>query len=277
VIFVIEKDFEKILKLSPLGEFLFSGTAVGEVGHLFGGYTLGFALQAASSTVDPQMWPQSLHANFIDSGKTAHELEFRVDVLRDSRAFALRQVTVSMGDLTPLLMQASFHAGESGTDWTPDAEFNYPDPESLESDETYLYAIDPIDIRPIQGLSKRGPGHRIPRVHPFWVRPRVTLPDDRMLHAAVVAFISDYMIVGNAQAPDVPVPEGSLVVTMEHALWFHRPVDANDWLLFVAEPLSTYHGRGVSSGKVFDRQGLLVASFMQEVLTRPPRVKASSH
>lgn len=269
-----EQDFQELLKISPLGEFLFSATAVGDNGHLFGGYTLAFAFQAASSTVNPQMWPQSLHANFIDAGKSGNELRLHVEVLRDSRAFAMRQITVTMGDLTPLLMQASFHAGEAGPDWTPEEDFDYPDPDSLESDETMLFAMDPIDIRPIHGLTKRGPGNRIPHVHPFWVRPRVKLPDNRMLHAAVVAFISDYMVVGTAQAPGVAVPEGSLVVTMEHALWFHRPIDANDWLLFTSEPMSVYHGRGLSSGKVFNRQGLLVASFVQEVLTRQPRAKA---
>lgn len=271
---VHEQNFETLLKLNTLGEFLFSGTAVGENGHLFGGYTLAFALEAASATVNPQMWPQSIHANFIDSGKSGHELRMHVDVLRDTRAFAMRQVTVKMGDLTPLLMQASFHTGEEGPDWAPDVVFDYQDPESLVTDETYLPFMNPIDVRPINGPSLRGPGHRVPQVHPFWVRPYVELPDNHMLHAAVVAFISDYMVVGAAQAPGRDIPDGSLVVTMEHALWFHRPVNANDWLLFTAEPLSSYHGRGVSHGKVYNREGLLVASYVQEVLTRAPRVKA---
>ena len=250
---VVEQDFTKLLKLNTLGDFLFSGTTVGESGHLFGGYTLGLALEAASATVNPEMWPQSLHANFIDAGSQGQELRMHVEVLRNSRAFAMRQVTVNMGDSTP---------------------FDYPDPESLETDETYLFAMNPIDVRPINGPSLRGPGHRVPRVHPFWVRPYVQLPDNPMLHAAVVAFISDYMVVGNAQAPNRLIPDGTVVVTLEHALWFHRPVNANDWLLFTAEPLSTYHGRGVSSGKVYSREGLLVASFVQEVLTREPRPKA---
>jgi acyl-CoA thioesterase len=71
---VPEQDFEKLLKINTLGDFLFSGTAAGENGHLFGGYTLAFALEAASATVDPQMWPQSIHANFIDAGKSGQEL-----------------------------------------------------------------------------------------------------------------------------------------------------------------------------------------------------------
>ncbi len=270
-----EQDFQKLLHINALSELSFSGTPVGENGHLFGGYTLAFALEAASATVNPQMWPQSLHANFIDAGKSGQELGMQVEVLRDSRAFAMRQVTVTMGEATPLLMQACFHAGEEGPDWAPEVAFDYPDPETLETDDTYLFFMNPIDVRPVNGPSLRGPGHRVPQVHPFWVRPYIALPEDRMLHAAVVAFISDYMVVGTAQAPDRVIPDGSLVVTMEHALWFHRPIDANDWLLFTAEPMSTYHGRGVSSGKVFNREGVLVASFVQEVLTREPRKKTS--
>ena len=133
--FVPEQDFKKLLKLNTLGEFLYSGTAVGENGHLFGGYTLAFALEAASATVDPTMWPQSIHANFIDAGKSGHELRMHVEVLRDTRAFAMRQVTVKMGDLNPLLMQASFHAGEDGPDLAPEVAFDYPDPETLVTDD----------------------------------------------------------------------------------------------------------------------------------------------
>ncbi|MDD2857449.1 MAG: thioesterase family protein [Candidatus Nanopelagicales bacterium] len=266
-----EHDFADLLRIATLGEQLFSATPVGDGGHLFGGHTLGLAFQAASATVNPELWPQSLHANFIDAGRAGHELRMEVEPLRNSRAFAMRQVTVTQGEATPLLMQAAFHSGENGPDWQPSATLDVPDPESLESDGTFLFNMDPMDVRPLGGPKNRGSRPMVPHVHPFWVRPRVPLADDRMLHAAVVAFISDYMVVGTTQAPDFTIPQGSLIVTMEHALWFHRPVDANDWLLFTAEPLSVYHGRGLSRGTVTDRDGHLVASFVQEVLTRLPR------
>jgi len=266
-----EQDFPTLLGVTPVGESVFSATPVGDGGHLFGGHSLGLALSAASATVNAELWPQSIHANFIDAGTAGAEMRLEVQSLRDSRAFAVRQVTVTQGDATPLLMQASFHAGEVGPDWHSDDPFDFPDPESLESDETFLFNMDPIDVRPVNGPSPRGEGHMVPLVHPFWVRPHVQLPDDRMAHAAVLAFISDYMVVGTAQAPLTKVPAGSRVVTMEHGLWFLRPFDANDWLLFTAEPLSVYHGRGLSRGSVFNRDGLMVATFVQEVLTRLPR------
>jgi acyl-CoA thioesterase-2 len=269
---VATSDFAELLTVATLGEYLFSATPVGDGGHLFGGHTMGLAFQAASATVNPELWPQSLHANFIDAGRTGHELRMEVEPLRDSRAFAMRQVMVTQDEATPLLMQAAFHTGEDGPDWQPPSLFAVPDPESLEPEDSYLFEMDPIDVRPLNGPKKRLGEQRLPFIHPFWVRPRVALADDRMLHAAVVAFISDYMIVGNAQVPDRAIPEGTRVVTMEHSLWFHRPVDANDWLLFSADPLSVYHGRGLSRGTVTDRNGILVASFVQEVLTRLPRV-----
>lgn len=266
-----EQDFQKILDVTKLGESECSATPVGDGGRMYGGHTLGLAFHAATKTVNPELWPQSLHANFIDAGTPGAEMRLKVQSLRDSRAFAVRQVTAMQGDATPMLMQASFHSGESGPDWQPEEAFTAPDPESLESDVVQLPGMDPMDVRPVNGPSKRDKDQILPLVHPFWVRPRVQLPDDRMLHASVLAFLSDYLVVTTAQAPSTKVPMGSQVVTLEHGLWFLRPVDANDWLLFTAEPLSVYHGRGLSRGKIFNRQGLLMATFVQEVLTRLPR------
>ena len=268
---MVEQDFRKLLDVSSVDDSTFNARPVGDGGHLFGGHSLGIAVSAASATVNPQLWPQSIHANFIDAGTAGQQMDIDVVSLRDSRAFAVRQVTLTQGESTPLLLQASFHAGEEGPDWHGADSFDFPEPESLEPEPTSLFNMDPMDLRPVNGPTQRGEGFRLPRVHPFWVRPRVELPDDRMLHAAVVAFISDYMVVGNAQVPNANLPDGTRVVTMEHGLWFLRPVDANDWLLFTAEPLSVYHGRGLSRGCVFNREGLLVATFVQEVLTRLPR------
>jgi len=266
-----EQDFARLLDVTALQDSRFSATPVGDGGHLFGGHTLGLALNAACRTVNADLWPQSFHANFIDAGAAGRPMQLDVQSLRDSRAFAVRQVTVTQGESTPLLMQASFHAGEQGPDWHPDTPLDFPAPESLETDTTYLFNMDPLDVRPVNGPTQRGEGHMVPQVHPFWVRPRVALPDDRMAHACAVAFISDYMVVGTAQAPGMKVPAGSRVVTMEHGMWFLRPFDANDWLLFTADTVSVFHGRGLSRGNVFNRDGQLVATFMQEVLTRLPR------
>ena len=270
-----EHDFQKVLDVSPVsegdGEHEFSATPIGDGGHLYGGHSLGLAFRAATKTVNPELWPQSLHANFIDAGTAGGHMRLKVQSLRDSRAFAVRQITATQGDAMPLLMQASFHAGESGPDWRAVEPFDFPEPESLESHQTSLFNMDPMDVRPIHGPSNREPDQMVTRVHPFWVRPRMELPDDRMLHASVVAFLSDYLVVSTAQAPGTKVPMGSRVVTMEHGLWFLRPIDANDWLLFTAEAMSVYHGRGLSRGSVFNREGLLLATFVQEVLTRLPR------
>jgi acyl-CoA thioesterase II len=267
-------DFAALLELKQTAAERFEAVPAGE-GHLFGGYTLALALRAAAATVAENLRPQSLHAYFLDPGVAGQPLTIDVQRWRDGRSFAVRQVAVGQNGGRPLLVTASFHVGEEGPDWHQTLDAPPPGPDELLTDASMLGSIDPIEIRPVAGPRDRLPADVLPRLHPYWARPRRTLPDDPILHACALAFVSDYMMVSSAQVLDDPAPADSVVVTLDHAVWFHRPGVYDDWLLYSAEPASVSAGRGLGLGSVRTREGRLLASFAQEALTRPPRRFAS--
>jgi len=266
----MDDDFAALLEIRRTATDRFEAVPVGE-GHLFGGYTLALALRAAASTVADHLRPQSLHAYFLDPGVAGRRLGIDVQRWRDGRSFAVRQVTVTQDGGTPLLVTASFHVGEEGPDWDRGPDLPGPGPEELVTDASMLGSIDPIEVRLVAGPRDRLPPDVLPRLHPYWARPRGGLPDDPVLHACALAFVSDYMVVSSAQVLDDPAPADSMVVTLDHAVWFHRPAVHDDWLLYSADPVSVAAGRGLGLGSVRTRDGRLLASFAQEALTRPPR------
>ncbi len=263
-------DFNELLGLRPTGVDEFAAIPAGH-GTLYGGYALALALRAAASTVRAELRPDSLHAYFIDRGVAAEPLAMKVRRLRDGRSMATREVTVSQRGGVPLRLVAAFHLGEEGPDWQPSQSLSCPPPEALLADSTRLRSIDPMEIRPVGGprdWTKRQP---LAPLHPYWAKLRHPLPDDPVLHACAVLFISDYLVIGAAQSPGAPAPTDSTAVTLDHAMWFHREATADDWLLFTAGPKSVAAGRGLCSGSVHTRDGQLLASFSQEVLTRKRR------
>lgn len=263
-------DFKALLELKQTAADQFEAAPAGE-GHLFGGYTLALALRAAAATVAEHLRPHSLHAYFLDPGVAGQPLTIDVQRLRDGRSVAFREVTVGQNGGIPLVVTASFHVGEEGPDWQETLDPAPPGPDELVPDPSMLGSIDPIEIRPVAGPRDQLPADVLPRLHPYWARPRRTLPDDPVLHACALAFVSDYMVVSSAQVLQDPAPADSVVVTLDHAVWFHRPAVYDDWLLYSAEPASVSAGRGLGRGSVRTRDGLLLASFAQEALTRPPR------
>jgi acyl-CoA thioesterase II len=263
-------DFATLLELKQTATDRFEAVPVGD-GHLFGGYTLALALRASATTVARHLRPQSLHAYFLDPGEAGQPLTIDVQRLRDGRSFAVREVTVGQNGGTPLVVTASFHVGEEGPDWQEPLDAFPPHPNDLRTDVSMLGPIDPVEFRPVDGLRAEKPADELPRVHPYWARPRRPLPDDPALHAAALAFVSDYMVVSSAQVLDAPASADSTVVTLDHSVWFHRPAIDDDWLLFSAEPASVAAGRGLARGTIHTPQGRLVASFAQEALIRPPR------
>jgi acyl-CoA thioesterase-2 len=108
----------------------------------------------------------------------------------------------------------------------------------------------------------------MPVIHPFWVRAREPLPDEPGLHAAVLTFISDMGVVGSARAPGSSLPHRFMGASLDHAVWFHRPARADEWLLFSVEPASNAGARGLARGTIHTRDGVLVASVAQEALLR---------
>ncbi|MGY1772361.1 acyl-CoA thioesterase [Blastococcus sp. SYSU D00813] len=263
-------DFDTLLRLHPRGEGAFENEPLVS-GHLYGGYTLALAVRAAAATVPAGLLPHSVHAVFPAGGDLGEPLRLDARTVRDGRSSAVRLVTVTQGRSTPLLLTASFHAGGEGPDWqAPHPPLPAP-PEDVAPDEVRLMGMDPFEFRPAGRHRVDGGADVFDPLHPYWVRPHLPLADDPGLHAAVVAFVSDYMVFSAAQVPGSPPPPETRGVTMDHTLWFHRPAEAGDWLLYSADPVRVCGDRGLVRGAVRDRTGAVLASFAQEVLTFPPR------
>lgn len=280
----ISDSLTSILDLERLERNLFRGRSP-DVGwqRVFGGQVLGQALYAACKTVEDRR-PHSLHAYFLLPGDPATPIVYEVDRLRDGRSFTTRRVLAIQKGEAIFAMSASFHAEEPGYDHQlpmPDV----PMPETLPDRQEMLRSVlphmpdavrayyqreRPIEIRPVEMQRYASREKMEPRFN-VWIRATSALPDDPSVHAAVLAYASDLMLLDSSL-----VAHGTTVfdrkiqgASLDHALWFHRPFRADDWLLYAQESPSTSGARGFSRGLVYDRAGVLVASVAQEGLIRP--------
>jgi acyl-CoA thioesterase II len=282
-------DLLQVLRLERLELNLFRGESR-DPGHhrVFGGQVLGQALAAACATVEKRT-VHSLHAYFLRAGDPDHPIIYDVDRSRDGASFTSRRVVAIQHGEQIFHMSASFQVPEKGVDRQgrmPDA----PDPDSLQ---------DMADV--IEQMKQRSPDRPTPflaRDLPFqfrpaylpdprdgipaepsmriWFRAVDRLPDDEVLHRTLLAYASDYYLLGTAVLDErLNVGhENVQVASLDHAMWFHRPARADDWLLYVLDsPTSSGH-RGLARGSIFSRDGVLVASTAQEGLVRHRKGKA---
>ena len=261
---------DRILELLDLGrrgpDDFVAPTPSDGPGRLFGGQVASQSLRAATLTVEPGRPPHSLHAYFIRPGRPGIPLRLSVDRTRDGRSFTTRRVTASQDGEPIFTLAASFHGPEEGEDWQLPGPTDVPGPgdDRLPPSPFARFAsMSPFDVRPV-----RAPAGEVPVLHPFWVRTKRTLPDDPALHACVLAFISDMGVVSSARAPGSPPPTQLAGASLDHAMWFHRPARADDWLLFDVEPVTNAGARGLARGSLHTVTGVLVASIAQEALLR---------
>jgi acyl-CoA thioesterase-2 len=237
-------------------------------GFLFGGQTMALLLRAAGRTVANEQIPKSLHCSFMRAGRWGDPLELSVARVSDTRSFSHRVVSANQGDATLAQAAISFHRPDD------DADLDHhlpaptgPAPGSLSSDTSTIQAAPGvIDVRPLAGPR---PEDRIRRIHPYWARPHGPVTAEPLLSDCVTTFISDYMVVTSSH--EGPEPLSHMVTTLSHTIWFHRESHPESWLVYDAEVLSEVGGRFVSRGTVHDVDGRLIASFVQEVVKRPPR------
>jgi len=250
---------------------------------VFGGQVIGQALYAACKTVEGRQ-PHSLHAYFLLPGDPTIPILYEVDRLRDGRSFTTRRVLAIQKGEAIFAMSASFQVPEEGYEHQmpmPDV----PMPEDLPDRETmkreilphlpavirdYYMRERPIEIRPVE-IERYARSIKMEPKFNVWIRATQPLPDDPAMHQAVLAYASDLMLLDSsliAHGTTVfdPAIQGA---SIDHALWFHRPFRADDWLLYAQDSPSTSGARGFSRGLIFDRQGRLVASVAQEGLIRP--------
>jgi acyl-CoA thioesterase II len=243
----------------------------------FGGQVAGQALIAAGRTVEADKFVHSLHAYFLRPGDPHSPILYQVDRIRDGRSFTTRRVAAIQHGEPIFHLSASFHVHEEGVEHQIDMPASV-DPETLPTfKQKYAAQAEkmgdwyntprPIDLRvvePTNDTEKRSPKKQV------WFRPDGTLPDDPLLHACVVAYASDMTLLDTAVAPHgLAWDDGSMIgASLDHAMWFHRPFRADQWLLYNQESNSAYGARAITRGEIFTQTGELVVSVVQEGLMR---------
>jgi acyl-CoA thioesterase II len=274
-----------LLDLEELEVNIFRGASrdIGS-GRVFGGQVLAQALVAAGRTVGEGRVAHSLHSYFILPGDVAAPIVYFVERLRDGRSFTTRRVTAIQHGQAIFEMSASFQAAETGVEHQA-AMPDVPAPEDVESDVERLRAAGdripeplrsfytrewPLELRTVDPTDLFRPEARPPQ-RCVWLRATGTVPsDDALPHQSVLAYASDYGLLGTAFLPHrlaFQMP-GVQAATLDHAIWFHRPFRADEWLLYATDSPSAAGARGFARGSVFTRDGRLVASVAQEGLIR---------
>lgn len=255
-----------LLGLETLEENLFRGSSQ-DLGfpQLFGGQVLGQALSAATQTVEPVRQVHSLHGYFLRPGDAQRPVVYQVDRVRDGGSFTTRRVSAIQNGKTIFFCSASFHGEESGFHHQP-AMPDLARPEALIDSNTQVerYAGHPIEFLRFPDDADGMPRKRL------WFRLAGDLPDDAALNRYLLAYSSDFnLLTTSLVAHGVAFGEPRLqIASLDHAIWFHRDVKVNDWLLYDMDSPWAGGARGFARGSIYDRQGYLVASTAQEGLTR---------
>jgi acyl-CoA thioesterase II len=275
-----------LLDLEQVEVNIFRGRSPDEtVQRVFGGQVAGQALVAAGRTVPEDRPVHSLHAYFIRPGDPSVPLVYTVDRVRDGRSFTTRRVTAIQHGKPIFTLSASFHHPEQGLEHAKPMPAARP-PEELRSNVDRLsealgvpmparFRDSPIELRSVGPLSAelaRDPSLRTADDHSnlVWVRVTERLPDDPLLHVCLMTYISDLTLIETALLEHGVSSHGSRTAnaSLDHAMWFHRPFRADQWLLYAQESPVAVGGRVLARGEVFTAEGDLVVSVVQEGLVR---------
>ncbi|MEM7029497.1 MAG: acyl-CoA thioesterase II [Chloroflexota bacterium] len=253
--------------------------------RVFGGQPLAQSLHAAYQTVPEGRFAHSMHAYFILPGDIEVPIVYEVHRIRDGGSFTTRRVVAIQKGQAIFSMSASFQKEEEGLDHQI-AMPNVPPPENLITDqelaESYrekapkLYkraqTPRPIEFRPVEKLDWLNPHKHQPLKH-TWIKAKGTLPDDKQLHHTTLAYASDFTLLSTALLPhwDQVEPNGLIMASIDHGMWFHRDFRMDEWLLYAMDSPSASNARGFNRGSIFTRDGNLVASVVQEGLMRKRR------
>ena len=278
-------DLVALLDLEAIEVNLFRGRSPDENRQrVFGGQVAGQALVAAARTIDERSrLVHSLHAYFLRPGDPTVPILYEVDRIRDGRSFSTRRVVAIQHGRAIFNLQASFHDHEPGHSHQLPMPEGMGDPLDLPDFHTRMapYAEQigdwyhrprPIDLRYVDGDPTSRRGQSTTKQH-VWLRADGVLPDDPVLHACVVTYASDMTLLDTTLLPfglDWDTA-GMQMASVDHAMWFHRPFRADEWLLYAQSAVSTSSARGMAQGTIFTADGRLVVSVVQEGLTRLTR------
>ncbi|MFI7065121.1 acyl-CoA thioesterase [Kribbella sp. NPDC050124] len=267
------EDLVELIDLEMIDVDLFRGRQPQtSMQRVFGGQVLGQALAAASRTVEPERIVHSLHGYFLRGGDTSVPIIYRPEPTRDGGSFSSRRVVASQNGKPIFYMSASFQRPESGLDHQDPMPDDLVAPDEAPTLAAVLEARSgrkaadwdkewaALDVR-LAGVTGRQ----------FWIRAAGKLPDDPALHACVLAYASDLTLLGASLLPhNIVIGDRRIQpASLDHALWFHRPFRADEWLLYDQASPSASGARGFATGRLFTEGGDLVASVAQEGLIRP--------
>jgi acyl-CoA thioesterase-2 len=279
------KDLIALLDLESIELNLFRGVSPDEDRQrVFGGQVAGQALVAASRTVDErERLVHSLHAYFLRPGDPKVPIVYEVDRIRDGKSFSTRRVVAIQHGRPIFNLQASFHRPEPGLDYAITAPVDVPPPESLPDFRVRLAPYRdrigdwydkprPIDLRYVPPDPLIDTGVKTNR-QLVWVRADGELPDDPVLHACIVTYFSDMTLLDTTLRPFglTGFNDDLMMASLDHAMWFHRPFRADEWLLYEQTAFSNSSARGLSGGSIFTADGRLVVNVVQEGLIRVRR------
>ncbi|MDJ0781571.1 MAG: acyl-CoA thioesterase II [Desulfosarcinaceae bacterium] len=278
------RELLTLLKLEKIEENIFRGQSQDlGFGNVFGGQVLGQALSAASQTVPPERSAHSLHAYFMRGGDATQPIVYQVDVMRDGKSFSTRRTVAIQKGRPIFFMSVSFQKHETGFSHQDEMPA-VPDPESIESElamaqrlkekipvtlREKILCTKPIEIRPIDPINPFDPVKKPPHRY-AWIKADGELPAEVSTHRYLLAYASDFGLVSTALYPHGHTfwePEMQ-VASLDHAMWFHRDFRFDEWLLYEMRSPNACGARGLINGRVFTRDGRLVASTAQEGLIR---------
>ncbi len=280
-------ELTALLNLERLEDNLFRGQSR-DIGtrYVFGGQVLGQALSAAQQTVDPRRVAHSLHGYFLRAGDIEAPIVYLVERLRDGHSFSARRVLAIQHGQPILNGSISFQVEESGfehqlgmpevpspDDLEPGAQVSAEElaqlPEKL---QRWLTRRGPFEFRPVYPRDELRPAKR-PPFQQVWFRLGGRAPDDALLQRAMLAYASDFHLIGTATLPHgiSYLSHEVQMASLDHALWFHRPFRVDEWLLYSCDSPSAQGARGLARGMIYARDGRLVASTAQEGLIRMHR------
>jgi acyl-CoA thioesterase-2 len=286
-------DLVELLDLERIEVNIFRGQSPDEQRQrVFGGQVAGQALVAAGRTVDDSVRPgdpprhvHSLHAYFLRPGDPTTPIIYDVDRIRDGKSFTTRRVNAIQHGKAIFTMSASFQVDEGGLDHgmtMPDV----PEPENLPDFKTRMEPYKeqmgewytrprPIDLRfitppPTGGQRPAGDPESAAAVQQVWFRADGKLADDPLLHVCVAAYASDMTLLDSIfNAHRLNWEDGNIMgASLDHAMWFHRPFRADEWLLYDQFSPSASGARGLAEGRIFTQDGKLAVSVVQEGLVR---------
>jgi acyl-CoA thioesterase-2 len=277
----------ELLSLERLEDNLFRGQSR-DIGtkYVFGGQVLGQALSAAQATLDnldDARIAHSLHAYFLKAGDIEHPIVYQVDRTRDGGSFSVRRVTAIQHGQPIFFLAASFQKHEDGGEHQLSMP-EVPKPEDIEPTpalppevfaklpskvQRWLSRMGPFEFRHVYPRDDLNPPKR-PPFQQVWFKLGERVGDAPELHRALLAYASDFHLLGTATFPHgISYYQPNVqMASLDHALWFHRPFRADDWLLYSIDSPGAQGGRGLARGLIYDRHGKLVASTAQEGLIR---------